>query len=117
MISVEEAKRRGLAEVNITMTNTQDAQYYASLIIGSNSHTATFIWDTGSSILWVPLANCTGCPSTNKYTTAPSYVSTGVANNITYAQGSVSGILANDQVKLLSTTPAVTMGKISTLSD
>lgn len=111
LISEEEATRRGLT-ANITMTNYLNVQYYASLLIGSNQDSMNFIWDTGSTLLWVPLNNCSSCPSSTKYTPAASYATTGQSYTITYAVGQVSGGLANDQVRLNATTNPITMGKL-----
>jgi hypothetical protein len=55
MISEDEAMRRGLQSYNKTITNYLNLQYYASLYIGQNSKEMTFIYDTGSTTLWLPL--------------------------------------------------------------
>mmetsp|Transcript_23955 Transcript_23955/g.26595 ORF Transcript_23955/g.26595 Transcript_23955/m.26595 type:complete len:257 (-) Transcript_23955:375-1145(-) len=103
-------KRRGLASFDITITNYQNYQYYAPLYLGTNSESLDFVWDTGSSMLWVPLNSCSGCPSgSTKYTAPASYVPNGVTHTINYASGSVSGNMATDDVRLLTTLGAVNM--------
>jgi len=57
IISEEEAKRRGLATIEKTMTNYANLQYYATLYIGDSQKEMTFIWDTGSTFLWFPMSN------------------------------------------------------------
>jgi len=104
--SEEEAARRGLSTQNVTMTNYLDVQYYASLLIGDSKHSQTFIWDTGSTLLWIPLNNCSSCPSSNKHTPSGSWSNTGVRYTITYAVGEVSGVVANDNVYLTSSSGA-----------
>lgn len=58
IISEEDVKRRGLQAYNVTMTNFNNYQYYASLYMGNAQKDMTFIWDTGSTLLWVPLDSC-----------------------------------------------------------
>ena len=56
-------KGRGLQQIDIEMTNFLNYQYYASIYMGDIQKNMTFIWDTGSVTLWVPLGNCSSCPS------------------------------------------------------
>ncbi|CAI2364541.1 unnamed protein product [Moneuplotes crassus] len=107
--TIEERHGRGLAEINVTVTNKYDLQYHASLLIGDAKYNQTFIWDTGSTLLWTPLNNCSSCPSTNKYTPASSYSSTGTRHIINYLSGQVVGDVANDKVYITSSSGPVTM--------
>ncbi|CAI2364125.1 unnamed protein product [Moneuplotes crassus] len=107
--TIEERHGRGLAEVNITMTNIYDMQYYASLLIGDAKLNQTFLWDTGSTLMWIPLNNCSSCPSTNKYTPASSYSSTGTRHTINYGSAQVEGDVANEKVYISSSSVPVTM--------
>ncbi|CAI2365445.1 unnamed protein product [Moneuplotes crassus] len=107
--TIEERHGRGLAEINITMTNLDDLQYYASLLIGDAKFNQTFIWDTGSTLMWTPLNVCSSCPSTNKYTPASSYSSTGTRSIVKYLSGQVAGDVANDKVYVTSSLGHVTM--------
>jgi hypothetical protein len=66
--SEDDMKRRGLSILTKTMENYFNLQYFASLYIGTGEQMLTFIYDTGSSYLWVPLNNCTCSYATNKYT-------------------------------------------------
>lgn len=42
----------------VPLDNFKNFQYYAPLFIGSNTEQFTFIFDTGSEWLWVPLDSC-----------------------------------------------------------
>ena len=55
--SENEMKRRGLAVIEKTLTNYHNLQYYADLYIGDSMTQMSFLYDTGSSYLWVPLYN------------------------------------------------------------
>jgi len=94
------------------MSNYYNYQYYAPLYIGNNQQNMTFIWDTGSTMLWLPLSNCSSCPSTNKYSPNISYVSTGQPFNIAYVSGSVAGTIATEDVHVLSGGDSVNMSKL-----
>ena len=60
LVTDDEAKRRGLVSYQKTMTNFRNFQYYSTLYIGADSKEMTFIYDTGSTTLWLPLNTCTG---------------------------------------------------------
>ncbi|CAI2365800.1 unnamed protein product [Moneuplotes crassus] len=107
--TIEKRHGRGLGEINVTMTNKYDLQYHASLLLGDAKYNQTFIWDTGSTLLWTPLNNCSSCPSSNKYTPASSYSSTGTRYTINYLSGQVVGDVANDKVHVTSSSGPVTM--------
>jgi hypothetical protein len=111
LVTDDEAKRRGLVSYPKTMTNFLDFQYYSTLYIGADSKEMTFIYDTGSTTLWLPLEACAGCPSTNKYTPTSTYINSGTAATINYASGSVSGTYATENVRLLTSLAAVNMSK------
>lgn len=72
----------------------------------------TFIYDTGSTFLWVPLNNCSGCHTTNLYTPAGSFSTNNEADSITYGSGSVSGTVFTDNVRATTDTAAVNIRKL-----
>ena len=108
IVSELEAKRRGLATVEYTMTNYNNLQYYSTLYIGDAQKAMTFIFDTGSTYLWVPLSNCSWHTS-NLYTPAGSFSTSGSRSTITYGSGSVGGVLCTDNVRAQSSGTAVNM--------
>lgn len=109
--SEEDMKRRGLQTIEKTMTNFQNLQYYSDLFIGDSKKQMTFIYDTGSSYLWVPLNNCTCSYATNKYTPSGSWTTSGQTDTIVYGSGSVVGVKAEDNVRATSAGNAVKMSK------
>ena len=55
--SESEMKRRGLATIEKTLSNYHNLQYFADLYIGDSKTQMSFLYDTGSSYLWIPLHN------------------------------------------------------------
>lgn len=82
----------------VDIHNFQDAQYYGPITLGGQDFQVIF--DTGSSNLWVPNSNCSGCGSHPKFDPSKSttFKSDGRKFNIMYGSGPVSGVLGNDQV-------------------
>ena len=63
----------------------------------------TFIFDTGSSWLWVPSDTCpkSQCPGTTfHFGSSSSYTPTTVSEKITYGKGQVQGYIVSDSVSL-----------------
>ena len=60
------------------------------------------IFDTGSSNLWVPAANCSNCFLHHKFdhTKSTTYVPNGSAFDLTYGSGEVLGFLGEDKVNV-----------------
>jgi hypothetical protein len=111
-ITEEEMGKRNLTEITKTMDNYFNLQYYSTLYLGTNKQELTFIYDTGSTTLWAPLANCSTCPSgSTKYSPAASYSDSGTDGDITYARGYVKGDLASDSVAVTSTSSSVSLSK------
>eukprot|EP00343_Euplotes_focardii_P002800 CAMPEP_0205805516 /NCGR_PEP_ID=MMETSP0205-20121125/8772_1 /ASSEMBLY_ACC=CAM_ASM_000278 /TAXON_ID=36767 /ORGANISM="Euplotes focardii, Strain TN1" /LENGTH=333 /DNA_ID=CAMNT_0053076877 /DNA_START=61 /DNA_END=1063 /DNA_ORIENTATION=- len=59
--------KRYLKAITKDITNFKDLQYYGTLYIGSMRHKMTFIYDTGSSWVWLPTSLCETCPTDNLY--------------------------------------------------
>merc|ERR1719174_1152079 len=76
----------------------QNAQYYGPITLGGQNFNVIF--DTGSSNLWVPNSNCSGCGSHPKFDPSKSstFESDGRVFDIRYGSGPVSGVLGVDQV-------------------
>ena len=73
--------------------------------MGSARQALTFIFDTGSSWLWIPSdacpkAQCTG--TTYHYGKSSTYSATAVNQTVTYGKGQVQGYVVSDQVGLVS---------------
>ena len=109
LLSEEEFKRRRLATITKTMTNYGNNQYYSTLYIGDSQKTMTFIYDTGSTYLWVPLNNWSAWHTTNLYTPSGSFSTSGTRDSITYGSGSVSGVQFTDNVRVTSGGTAVNL--------
>lgn len=112
IVSLEEAKGRGLQqEITKDVINFQDLQYVATLYVGEDKKQMTFIYDTGSTFLWLPLNNCTSCPTNNLYTPTSTFSSNGEKDGIVYGSGSVNGTLATDIIALTPDTPSLPTSK------
>ena len=88
--------------INVTLHNYNQMQYYGPLFIGSNKQQLNFIYDTGSSWLWVPKKDCEGCPSSNYFDSENSetYNPQDLYLQLHYGKGSAKGYIFEDQVSL-----------------
>jgi hypothetical protein len=112
LITIEDAKGRGLVEIDKNVTNYLNLQYYSTLYIGANKKEMTFVYDTGSTYLWVPLQNWSSWPSNNKYTPTSTFVDTTTSDSIQYGSGSVVGTIAIDDVAITSSTRSILTRKL-----
>uniref|UniRef100_A0A0N4X2P0 Peptidase A1 domain-containing protein n=1 Tax=Haemonchus placei TaxID=6290 RepID=A0A0N4X2P0_HAEPC len=84
--------------------NYLDMQYYGPIQIGHPPQIFTVVFDTGSSNLWVPCANCLGtadfCRSHSKFNYKESFTCIRKHRplNLTYGIGSAKGSLYSDIV-------------------
>lgn len=83
------------------LTNYSNYIYYGELVLGTPPKTFTFIFDTGSSLLWVPSTECTTC-SNSKFdgSTSSTYYNSKKADSITYGSGYVEGYLCTETVSI-----------------
>lgn len=97
-------KKYKFSNAEVPIMNFQDAQYYGPIQIGSNGQPFTVIFDTGSSNLWIPSAEChtLACLPHNKYYSNQSttYKKDGRTLEIQYGSGKISGFLSNDQINV-----------------
>lgn len=96
-----------------TVKDYANAQYYATVLIGTPPQHFNVIYDTGSSNLWIPQTNCIHCGYSflnpkNKYDSTKSTTHHSNNNNknendtfhIIYGSGSVNGIYNQDVITL-----------------
>ena len=81
---------RELASTNSSQTNNLDTLYTGVLKIGESEVPMNMVMDTGSSWLWVPLQNCSGCPN-DLYTPDGGDSVSSTPEQIVYGSGNVTG--------------------------
>ncbi|KAJ0091983.1 hypothetical protein Patl1_24716 [Pistacia atlantica] len=89
----------------VYLKNYHDTQYYGEVGIGSPPQIFTFVFDTGSSNLWVPSSKCLlsiSCYFHSKYRSRMSstYSKIGTPCKIHYGSGHISGFFSLDYVKV-----------------
>ena len=92
---------------SIMVKDYENAQYFATVSIGTPPQSFQVIYDTGSSDLWVPRVGCTHCglpfvSTKNKYDAneSSSFQEDGQDFEIMYGSGSVGGYFSKDSVTL-----------------
>ncbi|XP_016949766.1 lysosomal aspartic protease [Drosophila biarmipes] len=89
-----------------TLDNRLNLEYAGPISIGSPGQPFNMLFDTGSSNLWVPSADCSSknlaCQHHHRYNSSASssYVPDGRRFAIAYGTGSLSGRLAQDTVAI-----------------
>mmetsp|Transcript_3224 Transcript_3224/g.8702 ORF Transcript_3224/g.8702 Transcript_3224/m.8702 type:complete len:448 (-) Transcript_3224:67-1410(-) len=92
---------------SIMVKDYENAQYFATVSIGTPPQSFQVIYDTGSSDLWVPRVGCTRCglpfaSKKNKYdeNKSSTFQEDGQDFEIMYGSGSVGGFFSKDSVTL-----------------
>ena len=94
-------------ENELNLTSVQDVYYHGPATIGNT--TFSLIYDTGSSLVWVPSIDCTDCGKSAVYsselnTTTDSF-------EIKYGSGKVAGQLVVDSINISNAyLPSFTLG-------
>jgi len=89
---------------NENLNDFENAQYYGPIVIGTPAQSFRVIFDTGSSNLWVPSADCPitnfACRLHNRFncTKSSTCTATGQTFEIEYGSGSMDGVVDNDIV-------------------
>lgn len=82
------------------LDNYFNMQYIGELEVGTPPQNLTFIFDTGSSWLWLPSTDCTSCHNSKQFDPSASttFNTTGFELNLQYGKGSASGVISSDTV-------------------
>jgi hypothetical protein len=90
-------------EGDVVINDYQNSQYYGEITVGSTEQKFEVIFDTGSSNLWIPSAQCgKTCKGKSQYDSSNSatYVKNGTDFNIEYGSGPVSGYYSQDDLTM-----------------
>ncbi|KAK4054929.1 hypothetical protein OIV83_000853 [Microbotryomycetes sp. JL201] len=90
-------------QAKLDLTNYQDAQFYATVTIGTPGQDFNLIMDTGSSDLILAIEGCRGCQRTTPGLTESASSTLEISRNdfqITYGSGQASGQLVEDTVSI-----------------
>uniref|UniRef100_A0ACD5VF24 Uncharacterized protein n=1 Tax=Avena sativa TaxID=4498 RepID=A0ACD5VF24_AVESA len=104
-IMEDRSVRDGDQEAVIELKNYVNAQYVGQIGVGSPPQNFTVVFDTGSSNLWVPSADCyfsLACYFHPKYVSGRSstYKENGTPAALHYGKGAIFGFYSEDQVTI-----------------
>jgi len=104
-VAFERRANRGVfkatADGSIALTDTEDAEYYGEVDIGTPPQKFQVIYDTGSSNLWIPSSSCTNCKKDSPrydHSKSSTYQKDGQSLSIQYGTGSCTGYLSKDNI-------------------
>lgn len=83
------------------LLNYYNTQYYGVITIGTPGTEMSVLFDTASTLLWVPSINCTSCHSSSNHfnsSKSSTYKSLGPYASLRYFKSSVSGYLSLEKV-------------------
>lgn len=109
------------SSADLSLQNLQDSEYYGEISVGTPPQKFLVIFDTGSSNLWVPSAQCDkskypscGNHSLYDHTKSSDYVSNGEKFTLPYGSGVCSGFLSQDTLTWSNfTVPSVVFGEVN----
>ncbi|CAD6572670.1 MAG: hypothetical protein TREMPRED_000600 [Tremellales sp. Tagirdzhanova-0007] len=116
--SLSERAPSGALGLTDYISGGMDVLYYGSLSMGTPAQSLTVDFDTGSADLWLPVS-CSNCASQQfNSTQSSSYSTNGDSFSVEYGSGSVSGVLAKENVNIANTVvPGQYFGAVNSESD
>ncbi|XP_073989776.1 cathepsin D-like isoform X2 [Rhodnius prolixus] len=97
-------KSSGHSSDTVDLRNFANSQYYGSISIGTPPQSFEILFDTGSTLLWVPSFDCfsPACMTHRKYDHIKSstYTPENLEISIIYGKGSMTGILGRDTLQI-----------------
>nr|ATU82849.1 secreted Aspartyl protease-like protein [Pristhesancus plagipennis] len=88
----------------VELRNFVNSQYYGSISIGTPPQEFEVLFDTGSTLLWVPSINCysSACKTHKTYKNymSSSYKPSSYEIKIVYGKGSMAGVMGRDRVQI-----------------
>merc|ERR1711871_1639041 len=110
MLYAEELLEAGSKNSNVfstTLANNANTQYYGNIYVGTPAHEFTVVFDTGSSVLWIPDAACSNHHQFRLHHSTPGKLvgedsgdGTVKEATIEYGTGKMTGVEATDNLHI-----------------